>query len=319
MSWFNGGGLATDLEDELDLGEEEGEEAGDDLASRFSFRSPQAESVEEEEEEYAEAEEPVLEEEEEEWEEEEEEDLFADEDESELAPATTAINVRSQTKTPVPAIEPEPVEPVKSTAIIPKPHFRVKPAEKKPAPEPAPPSERELVMSQLNEASRVEAVTEYSLPSISILEKSEAIDLEQQKQEAFRIAEVLEKTCKQFGHDVKVVDIEAGPVISQYEIDLAPGLRLSKIVNLADDLAVAMRVPSVRIVAPIPGKNSVGVEVPNETRQVVRMRAVMEQCRKQIAKMKIPLFLGSDAVGSTAGFRPRETAAPVDRGSYRYR
>ena len=295
MSWFNGGGLATDLEDELDLDEDEDAEAEDDLASRFSFRSPQAESVDDADAEYDEEEvEEELEGEDEEW---EEEDLFADEDESELAPATTAINVRSQTKTPVPAIEPEPAEPVKSTAAIPKPHFRVKPAEKKPAPEPAPPSERELVMSQLNEASRVEAVTEYSLPSISILEKSESIDLEQQKQEAFRIAEVLEKTCKQFGHDVKVVDIEAGPVISQYEIDLAPGLRLSKIVNLADDLAVAMRVPSVRIVAPIPGKNSVGVEVPNETRQVVRMRAVMEQCRKQIAKMKIPLFLGSDAVG----------------------
>ena len=95
-----------------------------------------------------------------------------------------------------------------------------------------------------------------------------------------------------------MVEIETGPVISQYEIDLAPGLRLQKITALADDLAIAMRVPSVRIVAPIPGKNSVGVEVPNETRQIVSLRQVMEQSDKQIKKMKIPLFLGADAVGA---------------------
>jgi hypothetical protein len=60
------------------------------------------------------------------------------------------------------------------------------------------------------------------------------------------------------------------PVIAQYEVELEAGLRLSKITGLADDLAIALRVPSVRIVAPIPGKNTVGIEVPNEQRQVVR-------------------------------------------------
>jgi DNA segregation ATPase FtsK/SpoIIIE, S-DNA-T family len=66
---------------------------------------------------------------------------------------------------------------------------------------------------------------------------------------------------------VKVVEIETGPVIAQYEVELEAGLRLSKITGLADDLAIALRVPSVRIVAPIPGKNTVGIEVPNEQRQ----------------------------------------------------
>ena len=80
-----------------------------------------------------------------------------------------------------------------------------------------------------------------------------------------------------------------GLLSPQYEIDLEPGLRLNKIVALADDLAIAMRVPSVRIVAPIPGKNSVGVEVPNETRQMVRLRGVMEQCEAQIAKDEDPV------------------------------
>ena len=74
-----------------------------------------------------------------------------------------------------------------------------------------------------------------------------------------------------------MVEIETGPVIAQYEVELEAGLRLSKITGLADDLAIALRVPSVRIVAPIPGKNTVGIEVPNNERQLVRMREVIEE------------------------------------------
>ncbi|MCL4135726.1 UNVERIFIED_CONTAM: hypothetical protein GTU68_060322 [Idotea baltica] len=154
-------------------------------------------------------------------------------------------------------------------------------------------------MNQLNAAvAATETIEDYVLPSVQLLEHGKEVPFELQKREALKKAEILELTCKQFGYDVKVVEIETGPVISQYEIDLAPGLRLQKITALADDLAIAMRVPSVRIVAPIPGKNSVGVEVPNETRQVVSLRQVIEQSEKQIAKMKIPLFLGADAVGA---------------------
>jgi S-DNA-T family DNA segregation ATPase FtsK/SpoIIIE len=97
---------------------------------------------------------------------------------------------------------------------------------------------------------------------------------------------------------VKVVEIETGPVISQYEIELEAGLRLSKITNLADDLAIALRVPSVRIVAPIPGKNSVGIEVPNTTRQMVRLREVIEETQAKSRTMKIPIFLGKDVAGN---------------------
>jgi S-DNA-T family DNA segregation ATPase FtsK/SpoIIIE len=87
-------------------------------------------------------------------------------------------------------------------------------------------------------------------------------------------------------------------VISQYEIELEAGLRLSKITNLADDLAIALRVPSVRIVAPIPGKNSVGIEVPNTTRQMVRLREVIEETQAKSRAMKIPIFLGKDVAGN---------------------
>jgi S-DNA-T family DNA segregation ATPase FtsK/SpoIIIE len=230
------------------------------------------------------------------WDEDEVEEDDDDEAFEEIEEETATLKISSAIKEPDPTNEAaaEPAPPESSTAKIPKPHFKM-PGHKKPEPEP---SEREVVISALNEAADAEALVDYELPRIEMLSKGAAVPFERQKREALKNAEILEKTCAQFGYEVKVVEIETGPVISQYEIDLAPGLRLQKITALADDLAIAMRVPSVRIVAPIPGKNSVGVEVPNETRQIVTLRSVMEQSDKQIKKMKIPLFLGADAVGA---------------------
>jgi S-DNA-T family DNA segregation ATPase FtsK/SpoIIIE len=139
---------------------------------------------------------------------------------------------------------------------------------------------------------------DYELPSLDLLLATEYLELDQQEQEVRDRAKVLEKTFGEFGFKVKVVEIETGPVISQYEIELEAGLRLSKITNLADDLAIALRVPSVRIVAPIPGKNSVGIEVPNTTRQMVRLREVIEETQAKSRTMKIPIFLGKDVAGN---------------------
>jgi S-DNA-T family DNA segregation ATPase FtsK/SpoIIIE len=184
-------------------------------------------------------------------------------------------------------------EPEPTPRVHAKPHFAVKSA----AP-PVPVSERDAVISQLNAAADAESGVEYELPKLDLLLKSDSVCFDDQKREALAKAEVLERTCQEFGYNVRVVEIETGPVISQYEIQLEAGLRLQKITALADDLAIALRVPSVRIVAPIPGKNTVGVEVPNETRQVVRLREVIEQSEAKTRKMKIPLFLGKDAVGA---------------------
>ncbi len=139
---------------------------------------------------------------------------------------------------------------------------------------------------------------DYELPSIDLLLPTEHLALEAQEQEVRERAKVLEKTFADFGFKVRVVEIETGPVISQYEIELEAGLRLAKITNLADDLAIALRVPSVRIVAPIPGKNSVGIEVPNTDRQMVRLREVMEETQAKSRSMKIPLYLGKDVAGN---------------------
>jgi S-DNA-T family DNA segregation ATPase FtsK/SpoIIIE len=141
-------------------------------------------------------------------------------------------------------------------------------------------------------------IGDYELPSLEMLLPTEYVALDQQEQEVRDRAKVLEKTFAEFGFKVKVVEVETGPVISQYEIELEAGLRLAKITNLADDLAIALRVPSVRIVAPIPGKNSVGIEVPNTTRQMVRLREVIEETQSKSKSMKIPIFLGKDVAGN---------------------
>jgi DNA segregation ATPase FtsK/SpoIIIE, S-DNA-T family len=157
--------------------------------------------------------------------------------------------------------------------------------------------ELQAVMDAVNE-DLPDGADDYRLPSLELLDESDDICYDDQTAEVRRKAKILEETFKNFGFNIRVVEIETGPVIAQYEVELEAGLRLSKITGLADDLAIALRVPSVRIVAPIPGKNTVGIEVPNEQRQVVRLREVIEECAGATRKMNIPVFLGKDVSGN---------------------
>ena len=154
------------------------------------------------------------------------------------------------------------------------------------------------MIEQLEAASRSEEPVQYELPPIDLLLPNETVALEAHEQEVRQKAKILEKTFANFGFKVKVVEIETGPVIAQFEVELEAGLRLAKITSLADDLAIALRVPSVRIVAPIPGKNTVGIEVPNDERQLVRLREVIEEADGKARKMRIPIYLGKDVSGN---------------------
>lgn len=160
-------------------------------------------------------------------------------------------------------------------------------------------SEREEIIRQL-EAADQEANfdSDYELPPIDLLIAADDVSYDEHEKEIRRKAKILEKTFANFGFNVKVVEVETGPVIAQYEVELEPGLRLSKITGLSDDLAIALRVPSVRIVAPIPGKNTVGIEAPNDVRQIVRLREVIEETGPQTRRMKIPIFMGKDVSGN---------------------
>lgn len=167
-------------------------------------------------------------------------------------------------------------------------------------PKPKPKSERDEIIEQLEAADHNnDQVADYELPDLELLAPAEEVSYEEHEKEVRRKAKVLERTFKNFGFNVRVVEIETGPVIAQYEVQLEAGLRLSKITGLADDLAIALRVPSVRIVAPIPGKNTVGIEVPNEHRQLVRLREVIEETNGKASRMKIPIYLGKDVSGKS--------------------
>jgi len=159
-------------------------------------------------------------------------------------------------------------------------------------------TDRDRVMDELDAASQNDNNADYELPPIELLEPGEFVESEDYEKEVRKNAKVLEKTFESFGFQVRVVEIETGPVISQYEVELEAGLRLSKITSLADDLAIALRVPSVRIVAPIPGKNTVGIEVPNHERQMVRIREVMEAVTAKQRQARIPIYLGKDVAGN---------------------
>jgi S-DNA-T family DNA segregation ATPase FtsK/SpoIIIE len=135
------------------------------------------------------------------------------------------------------------------------------------------------------------------LPPLALLEEAEDFPYEHLAGRAKIAAQTLEKTFHEFGLNVKVVEIDTGPVITQFELQLEAGLRLSKVTALADDLAIALRVPSVRVVAPIPGKNTVGVEVPNDRRVMVRLKEIIETSASERDKQRIPLFLGKDVSG----------------------
>ncbi len=158
-------------------------------------------------------------------------------------------------------------------------------------------SDRDEVVEEI-EAAASKPADDYELPSLDLLLPTEPISFEIQEQDVLRKAKILEKTFADFGFHIRVVEIQTGPVIAQFEVELEAGLRLSKITGLADDLAIALRVPSVRIVAPIPGKNTVGIEVPNAERQLVRLREVIEETADKARSMRIPVFLGKDVAGN---------------------
>jgi DNA segregation ATPase FtsK/SpoIIIE, S-DNA-T family len=146
-------------------------------------------------------------------------------------------------------------------------------------------------------ASEQERFADYKLPPLKLLEDPTPLNVGDQDQVLRDRAALLEKTFTDFGLNVRVVGINTGPVVTQFELALETGLRLHKVTQLADDVALNLRAPSVRMVAPIPGKNTVGVEIPNEHRAVVRIKEVILASTKKIAKSKIPLFVGKDSEG----------------------
>lgn len=173
----------------------------------------------------------------------------------------------------VPAVKPE-----KKAQVI----IKAQPAQSRQEPPPAP---------------KPVKVGDYQLPTYELLDSPPPVEARQIREDLAGNARILEETMSDFGISVKVTNVERGPVITRYELEPAPGVKLNKIVVLGDDIALAMKAQSVRIVAPIPGKGRVGVEVPNMQSSLVYLKDILSSRDFTETKYKLPLALGKDITG----------------------
>ena len=138
----------------------------------------------------------------------------------------------------------------------------------------------------------------FSLPSTDFLDDPEERPHSINQENLIALSRLLEKKLEDFGVHGKVVAVNPGPVITTFEYAPAPGIKINKVVNLADDLALALSAISIRIVAPIPGKAVIGIEVPNADREMVRFKEIVASSAFESAKSRLTLCLGKDIVGN---------------------
>ncbi|MDC7126797.1 MAG: DNA translocase FtsK [Spirochaetales bacterium] len=139
----------------------------------------------------------------------------------------------------------------------------------------------------------------YEVPSSSLLKEYDDNHYWVIDEETRQASIILQETLKEFKIDAEVTGISRGPVITMFEILPAPGVKLSKIVNLADNIALGLAASRVRIVAPIPGKHAVGIEVPNKDRAIVSFKEILESEELKNSKMAVPVVLGKDITGGS--------------------
>jgi S-DNA-T family DNA segregation ATPase FtsK/SpoIIIE len=200
-------------------------------------------------------------------------------EESLAADANGKSDANSDTAKPT---EPKPEPEVKITGVSPTPSRR--PAPKKPKP--------------ITVAS-TPMIGNYQLPSLDFLQMPDmTLKPTESKEELMANARLMQQTLAQFDIEVALGDITKGPTITRYELHPAPGVKLEKITGLNNNIAAALKAERINILAPIPGKSSVGVEVPNAVKTKVIMRDLLESDEWRNTKAKIPLALGKDVYGN---------------------
>ena len=179
------------------------------------------------------------------------------------------------------------------TDEIPKKIFKIKRTKKKEKKL----EEETIIDGDYQESKQELKIEKYQVPPLSLLSDSYAEDKTDTKLNIEENVKTLERTFTNFGIDAKVVGVIHGPTVTRYEIHPAPGVKISKITNLSNDIALSFAVASVRIEAPIPGKNAVGIEVPNRKRVNVYLREILQSSEFQNGKYKLPIALGIDIGG----------------------
>ncbi len=136
---------------------------------------------------------------------------------------------------------------------------------------------------------------DYELPGLDLLQPAAAEDIKVAEEELTRNAELLKDKLKLFDIEIQNISVTPGPVVTLYEIVPAPGVKISKIVGLENDIALALAARGIRIIAPIPGKGAIGVEIPNAEAAIVNARSVLGKVRD--SKIQLPLALGKTISG----------------------
>ena len=139
----------------------------------------------------------------------------------------------------------------------------------------------------------------YMLPSLTLLDKVEIKNTRMKRESLIMNSRILEKKLADFGVEGSVTEVKPGPVVTMYELQPAAGVKINKITNLSDDLALALKAQSIRILAPIPGKAAIGIEIPNQERESVYLRDVLDSEEFLESKHKLPIALGKNISGRT--------------------
>ncbi|MBW2648253.1 MAG: DNA translocase FtsK 4TM domain-containing protein [Deltaproteobacteria bacterium] len=137
----------------------------------------------------------------------------------------------------------------------------------------------------------------FTLPPLDLLDKVEVRNTRMKRESLIMNSRILEKKLADFGVEGNITEVKPGPVVTMYELEPAAGVKINKITNLSDDLALALKAQSIRILAPIPGKAAIGVEIPNQEREPVYLRDILESEEFLESKYKLPIALGKNITG----------------------
>ena len=138
---------------------------------------------------------------------------------------------------------------------------------------------------------------EYHYPPLKLLKRGDGKSQGDSDEHLRKTAKKLQDTLHNFGVNVTVTNVSCGPTVTRYELQPEMGVKVSKIVNLADDIKLNLATPDIRIEAPIPGKAAVGIEVPNKENHAVMLRELLQSQEFQTAKSKLAFAVGKDIAG----------------------
>ena len=203
------------------------------------------------------------------------------------AAVATSFNFRRAPASLSPAYEPR----------LPEREIYPEPEEDLYSPEPEEPRKESSEEVEISDVSAPVRKGHFKLPPLDLLEDPPPALKRESREELLARARLLEQKLEDFGVKGRVTEICPGPVITVYEYEPAPGIKINKISSLADDLALGLKAASVRIVAPIPGKSAVGIEVANREREIVYLKEILTSDAFRKARSKLTLALGKDISG----------------------